>query len=224
MHAACQHEARAEQDRSGSFSSKKPFGASFADIGKRITAGYVDASLGAFDVPQLSVSYILEAYTVVSDPTDLSFMREAITLAEEARAEGEVPVGAVIVKNNIVIGRGRNRRELDQNPLAHAEILAIGEAVARAKSWRLIDAVCYVTLEPCPMCAGALVNARVARVVYGADDPKAGAVRTLFGIGSDPRLNHRFEVQRGVLADECGALLTGFFRDIRAGKMTKSKK
>lgn len=151
-------------------------------------------------------------------------MREAIVLAEQARAQGEVPVGAVVVRNGSIIGRGYNRRELDQDPLAHAEILAIRDAVAQLGSWRLIGTTCFVTLEPCPMCAGALVNARVGRVVYGAADPKAGAVQTLFEIGNDTRLNHRFEVEAGVLAEECGSLLTTFFRDIRAGRITKNSK
>lgn len=147
---------------------------------------------------------------------DEAFMALALDEARAAQAEGEVPVGAVIVHDGRVIGRGRNRREADQDPLAHAEIFAIRDAAKHLGSWRLIGATCYVTLEPCPMCAGALVLARVSRVVYGAADPKAGAVKTLFGIGTDPRLNHRFEVADGVCAEACGRVLSDFFAGVRA--------
>lgn len=159
---------------------------------------------------------------MADDSLDQAFMREALELANLAASEGEVPVGALIVYEGRVIGRGRNRRERDQDPLAHAEIDAIREAVAHLGSWRLVNTTCYVTLEPCPMCAGALVNARVARVVYGAADPKAGAVHSLFEIGQDERLNHRFDLRSGVLAEECGNVLTNFFRAIRAGKITRA--
>jgi tRNA(adenine34) deaminase len=147
---------------------------------------------------------------------DEQWMRAAIDEARIARARGEVPVGAVIVHENHLIGRGHNERELTQDPTAHAEMIAIREAARALRSWRLIDTVLYVTLEPCPMCAGALVNARVPRVVWGCNDPKAGATQTLYTIGSDPRLNHLFECVPGVLGDECSALLTGFFEAIRA--------
>lgn len=146
---------------------------------------------------------------------DEQWMRAAIAEARLAEAEGEVPVGAVIVHTGEIIGRGRNLREAKQDPTAHAEMIALREAAHALGSWRLTDTVLYVTLEPCPMCAGALVNARVPRVVWGCNDPKAGATQTLYTIGDDARLNHRFESVPGVLGDECGALLTQFFRAIR---------
>lgn len=146
---------------------------------------------------------------------DEQWMLAAIAEARSAEALGEVPVGAIIVHEGRIIGRGHNERESTQDPTAHAEMIAIREAAHALRSWRLIDTVLYVTLEPCPMCAGALVNARVPRVVWGCDDPKAGATRTLYAIGSDPRLNHRFECVPGVSADACGALLREFFATIR---------
>ncbi len=127
-------------------------------------------------------------------------MREAMAEAEAAAVAGDVPVGAVVVDaSGEIVGRGRNRREADQDPTAHAEVDALRRAAAGLGHWRIEGATVYVTLEPCPMCAGALVNARVARLVYGCPDPKAGAVDTLFTIGQDPRLNHRFAVEGGVL-------------------------
>jgi len=147
---------------------------------------------------------------------DEQWMAAAIAEARLAEAKGEVPVGAVIVHEGQVIGRGHNLRESSQDPTTHAEMIAIQEAAKKLGSWRLIDTSLYVTLEPCPMCAGALVNARVPRVAWGCDDPKAGATQTLYRIGSDVRLNHRFECVPGVLGDECGALLTSFFAAIRA--------
>lgn len=147
---------------------------------------------------------------------DEAWMREAIAEAKRAQARGEVPVGAVVVQEGAIIARGRNEREISQDPTTHAEMIAIREAARILGSWRLTDTTLYVTLEPCPMCAGALVNARVPRVVWGCNDPKAGATETLYAIGSDPRLNHRFECVPGVLADECSGLLTGFFAAIRA--------
>jgi tRNA(adenine34) deaminase len=146
---------------------------------------------------------------------DERWMREAIAEAHLAEAKGEVPVGAVIVHDGHVIGRGHNERESLQDPTAHAEMIALRAAAAALGSWRLIDTTLYVTLEPCPMCAGALVNARVPRVVWGCDDPKAGATKTLYTIGSDSRLNHSFECVRGVLSDACSTLLTEFFAAIR---------
>lgn len=139
-------------------------------------------------------------------------MREALAEASAAASTGDVPVGAVVVSaKGEVLARGRNRRVLDRDPTAHAEVEALRGAARRQDAWRLAGATVYVTLEPCVMCAGALVNARVARVVYGCADPKAGAVDTLFAIGRDSRLNHRFEVVSGVLAKECATLLTSFF-------------
>jgi tRNA(adenine34) deaminase len=148
--------------------------------------------------------------------SDERWMREAIAEARLARDQGEVPVGAVVVHDGRIVGRGHNERELNQDPTAHAEMTAIREAAEVLGSWRLIDTTLYVTLEPCTMCAGALVNARVPRVVWGCSDPKAGATETLYTIGSDPRLNHRFECVPGVLADECSALLSSFFAAIRS--------
>lgn len=147
---------------------------------------------------------------------DERWMQAAIAEARLAEAEGEVPVGAVIVHEGQIIGRGRNKRESSQDPTAHAEMIALREAAHRLGSWRVTDSTLYVTLEPCPMCAGALVNARIPRVVWGCDDPKAGATRTLYTIGSDPRLNHRFECVSGVLTEACGALLSEFFAAIRS--------
>ena len=153
--------------------------------------------------------------------SDTTWMERALSLADQASAEGEVPVGCVIVREHEIVGEGWNRREAQQDPIAHAEIIAIQAAAAKIGFWRLEGCVCYVTLEPCPMCAGALVNARVERLVYGARDPKAGACGTLYDIVRDSRLNHRMEVTAGVLADECGARLTDFFRHLR-GQRTSS--
>src|SRR5688572_21554226 len=136
--------------------------------------------------------------------TDEEYMGVAIG---EARQSGDdVPVGAVIVIDHAVVARGRNRREADRDPTAHAEIVALREAARVLGSWR-VEGTIYVTQEPCPMCAGALVNARIKRLVFGCDNPKAGAVKTLYTIPTDPRLNHRMEVTGGVLATECGSLL-----------------
>jgi tRNA(adenine34) deaminase len=143
-------------------------------------------------------------------------MQEALAEAEKARQVGEVPVGCVFVFEDRVIARGHNLRESCQDPTAHAEIIALKDAAEQLRSWRLIDVTAYVTLEPCPMCAGALVNSRVSRVVYGCDDPKAGALRTLYQIGSDDRLNHRFELIPGVLAEACASIISDFFSQIRA--------
>jgi tRNA(adenine34) deaminase len=130
-------------------------------------------------------------------------------------------VGAIVVDvTGIVIGTGRNRREVDRDPTGHAEIVAMRAAAAHLGTWRLHGATLVVTLEPCVMCAGALVNARIERVVYGCDDPKAGALRSLYLLGEDPRLNHRFAVTRGVLAAECSQILSGFFAKLRLGPST----
>jgi tRNA(adenine34) deaminase len=148
-------------------------------------------------------------------PADEVYMRRGLAAAEQAALLGEVPVGAVIVVRGEVIAVAHNRRENDNDPTGHAEILALRMAAARLASWRLVDADLYVTMEPCPMCAGAIVNARVRRLVYGCDDPKAGAVRTLFQLLDDPRLNHRVEVMAGVLAAQSSALLKSFFSRLR---------
>jgi tRNA(adenine34) deaminase len=138
-------------------------------------------------------------------------MDEAIAEAELAAAHDDVPIGAVVVHDGEVIARGRNRREADTDPTAHAEILALREAARVLGTWRLEGCTLYVTLEPCTMCAGALVLARLDRVVFGADDPKAGAVGALYDVPRDPRLNHQVEVVRGVEAERCGELLRSFF-------------
>ncbi len=138
-------------------------------------------------------------------------MRAALREAEEAARRDEVPVGAVVVHGGRIIGRGFNQREMLKDPTAHAEMIAITQAAAALEGWRLEGATLYVTLEPCLMCAGAIVNARIGRVVFGALDPRAGACGSLYQIGLDSRLNHRFEVTGGVLAAECAALLQEFF-------------
>jgi tRNA(adenine34) deaminase len=142
------------------------------------------------------------------------WMRQAIACANQAAAVDEVPIGCVIVHlpTRTIIGRGFNQREQNHDPTAHAEILAMREAGQALNHWRLLDCALVVTLEPCPMCAGAIVNARVPQLIYGCDDPKAGAVRTLYQLCEDNRLNHRVEVTAGVLADECAQLLKDFFR------------
>ena len=142
-------------------------------------------------------------------------MAEALALAERAEAAGDVPVGALIVRRGKVLGRGYNRREAACDPTAHAEVLALREAAERDGIWRLDGATMYVTLEPCPMCAGALVNSRIARLVFGALDPKGGACGSLFDIPSDLRVNHRIPITKGILADESAALLRGFFVERR---------
>src|SRR5512136_327449 len=148
--------------------------------------------------------------------TDVEAMEAALALAEEAGADGEVPVGAVAVHEGVVVGRGANAREGANDPTAHAELLAIQEAARALGRWRLTGVTVVVTLEPCAMCAGALVLARVDRLVYGAPDPKAGAVGSLMDLSADPRLNHRFPVDRGLRAEECGEQLRAFFRLRRA--------
>jgi tRNA(adenine34) deaminase len=148
-------------------------------------------------------------------PLDEFYMRMALQEAEAAGCEGEVPIGAVVVCDGVVVGRGRNSRETGSDPTAHAEIVAVRRAAAELGHWRLEGCTVYVTLEPCPMCAGALHAARVDRCVYGAVDPKAGALGTLYDIASDERLNHRYEVTSGVLAEESAAVLRHFFRRLR---------
>jgi tRNA(adenine34) deaminase len=144
------------------------------------------------------------------------YMRQALAAARSAAEIGEVPIGAVVVCEGEVVATGSNRREIDADPTAHAEIIAVREASRVLGRWRLEGCTVYVTLEPCPMCAGALHAARVDRCVYGAVDPKAGALGTLYDIASDERLNHRYEVVSGVLADESSTLLKEFFALLRA--------
>jgi tRNA(adenine34) deaminase len=149
--------------------------------------------------------------------TDEQAMREALRLAAEAGQAGEVPVGAVALHEGLVVGRGRNAREADRDPTAHAELLALQEAARTLGRWRLSGVTLFVTLEPCAMCAGAMVLARIDRLVLGASDPKAGAVGSLMDLSADRRLNHRFLVERGLLAKEGGELLSAFFRARRGG-------
>ena len=149
--------------------------------------------------------------------TDEMYMREALALAAEAAIDGEAPIGAVIVRDDRIVGRGRNRRERDKNALAHAEIEAINEACAALGGWRLIGCTMYVTLEPCPMCAGAIINSRIERVVFGASDAKAGSCGSVTDLFALP-YNHRPQLVSGVLADECAAVLTEFFRGLRKSK------
>ncbi|MCA9599788.1 MAG: nucleoside deaminase [Myxococcales bacterium] len=149
--------------------------------------------------------------------TDSSWMQLALEQADLAASHGDVPIGCVIVNaEGQELARGENRRELDGDPTGHAELVALRAAARRIGHWRLEGATLYVTLEPCPMCAGALVNARIKRLVYGASDPKAGAIDTLFSIGRDARLNHRFDVTPGVLLEESRARLQAFFAKLRA--------
>lgn len=142
-------------------------------------------------------------------------MAMALDEARAAAEIGEVPIGAVVVCDGVVVARAHNRREVDHDPTAHAEMLAIREASSKLGRWRLSDCTVYATLEPCPMCAGAMHAARIGRLVYGAPDPKAGAVGTLYDLSSDERLNHRFEYTPGMLADESAAMLRSFFTRLR---------
>ena len=148
---------------------------------------------------------------LVIEPDDEHWMGLAIAEARRALEHDDVPIGAVVVRDGAVIGAGRNERELRQDPTAHAEAIALRGASHALGSWRVLDSTLYVTLEPCAMCAGAIVLARVPRVVYGTTDPKAGAAGSVLDILAEPRLNHRPQVDGGVLAGECAALLTEFF-------------
>ena len=148
---------------------------------------------------------------------DIDFMNEAIEEAKKAALIEEVPVGAVIVKDGEIIARAHNLRETEKNALCHAEVIAINEACKKLGGWRLFDCDLYVTLEPCPMCAGAIVNSRIKRVVYGAKDSKAGAMGSVLDLNSYP-LNHKSEIVSGVLADECAGLLSEFFKRKRRSK------
>jgi tRNA(adenine34) deaminase len=142
---------------------------------------------------------------------DAAYMRRALELARHAEEAGEVPVGSLVVLNDEIIGEGWNQPIVAHDPTAHAEIVALRAAAARVRNYRLSDAVLYVTLEPCAMCAGAMVHARIARVVYGAADPKSGAAGSVFNLLESSTLNHRAQVIRGLLADECGEMLRKFF-------------
>ena len=155
---------------------------------------------------------------MISFEKDRIFMQEALKEAQLAFDKGEVPIGAVIVYQNEIIARAHNLRETTQNALTHAESMAIQEACEKIGSWRLEETTLYVTLEPCPMCAGAILQSRVPRVVYGARDIKAGCVDSLYRLLNDSRFNHECEVTEGVMADECGAILSMFFRELRERK------
>jgi len=150
--------------------------------------------------------------------TDEQFMKAAIEQAKIAEENGDVPIGAVIVYKNQIIAKAYNQRQQLNDPTAHAEIIALTQAAAFVQNWRLNDCAMYVTLEPCPMCAGALVLARLDRLVYGCDDPKSGACGSIYNIVADERLNHRLQVTAGVLAEECGAQLQSFFQKRRNEK------
>jgi tRNA(adenine34) deaminase len=147
---------------------------------------------------------------------DILFMEEALREAAKAQAAGEVPVGAVVVCDGKVVARGRNRNLLDNDPTAHAEIVALRDAGRAIGNHRLLDCELYVTIEPCPMCAGAITHARIRRLIYGADDPKAGAVHSVMTVLNAPEMNHKVEVSWGVLGGRCSEILQAFFRERRA--------
>ncbi|NIK72326.1 MULTISPECIES: tRNA adenosine(34) deaminase TadA [unclassified Paenibacillus] len=153
---------------------------------------------------------------MIREQEDQAWMQLAIEEAKKAEQIGEVPIGAILVKNGEVVGRGYNLRETNHDPTAHAEMVAIREACERLGAWRLLDCTLYVTLEPCPMCAGAIVQSRVKRVVYGTGDPKAGCAGTLMNLLQEPRFNHETELTSGILQAECAELLTNFFRNLRS--------
>jgi len=148
---------------------------------------------------------------------DEKWMRQALLLAKQAQAEGEVPVGAVVLYQGQVVGMGRNRSRMDSDPSAHAEMVALREAGKALNNYRLEGCELFATIEPCAMCAGALIHARISRLIYGADDPKAGAVHSVMQVLNHPQLNHRMEITGGVLAAECSQLLQSFFQS-RRGK------
>ncbi len=158
------------------------------------------------------------SYTEHAEPhleSDVFWMEKALELARQASEVGEVPVGAILVKDGKCIAAAHNQREQSGNPIAHAEMLAIQEAAQKLGNWRLIGTVLYVTLEPCPMCAGAIVMARIPKVVYATTDPKAGAAGSLYNIVQDPRLNHQVELISGVCAEESSAMLKSYFKNLR---------
>ncbi len=149
---------------------------------------------------------------------DTTFMQAAIAEAQLAKALGEVPIGAVMVHDGQVIGRGHNLRETSNDPTSHAEMVAIRQAAAAIGHWRLLETTLYVTLEPCVMCMGAIILARVPRLVYACRDPRAGAAGSIYDFARDERFNHRVEVSEGVLGDECSTMLSSFFQELRAGR------
>ena len=149
---------------------------------------------------------------------DMTYMQTAIAEAQLARAKGEVPIGAVIVHEVQIIGRGHNLRETSNDPTSHAEMVAIRQAAEAIGHWRLLETTLYVTLEPCVMCMGAIILARIPRLVYSCRDPRAGAVGSIYDFSSDERFNHKVEVVEGVLGEECSRMLSGFFQELRAGR------
>ena len=149
---------------------------------------------------------------------DTTYMQAAIAEAQLARAKGEVPIGAVIVHQEQVIGRGHNLRETSNDPTTHAEMVAIRQAAAAIGHWRLLETTLYVTLEPCVMCMGAIILARIPRLVFACRDPRAGAAGSIYDFASDERFNHRVAVTEGVLGDQCSAMLSGFFQELRTGR------
>ncbi|SDX26610.1 tRNA(adenine34) deaminase [Marininema mesophilum] len=150
-----------------------------------------------------------------------TYMREAIQEAKKAEALGEVPIGAVVVKDGEIIGRGHNLRETDHDPTAHAEMIAIRQATEHTGDWRLLGCQLYVTLEPCPMCSGAIMLSRIDTLVYGAYDPKGGCAGTLMNLLTDKRFNHQVTVMDGLMEEECGGLLRDFFRHLRSQRKVK---
>jgi len=153
--------------------------------------------------------------------SDQFFMQAALDEARAAQARGEVPIGAVVVLNGAIIGRGHNRRETGEDPTAHAEMLAIRQAATAIGHWRLLETTLYVTLEPCVMCMGAIILARIPRLVYACRDPRAGAAGSIYDFSQDERFNHQVTVAEGVLGEECSELLSGFFKELRAGKKSR---
>ena len=157
----------------------------------------------------------------MSDNSDITYMQAALAEAERARAKGEVPIGAVIVLDDKIVGRGHNLRETSNDPTTHAEMVAIREAAEAIGHWRLLDTTLYVTLEPCVMCMGAIILARIPRLVFACRDPRAGAVGSIYDFSQDQRFNHKVEVTSGVLGEACSDILSAFFRELRAGKKSE---
>ena len=157
----------------------------------------------------------------MSDNSDITYMQAALAEAERARAKGEVPIGAVIVLDDKIVGRGHNLRETSNDPTTHAEMVAIREAAEAIGHWRLLDTTLYVTLEPCVMCMGAIILARIPRLVFACRDPRAGAVGSIYDFSQDQRFNHKVEVTSGVLGEACSDMLSAFFRELRAGKKSE---
>jgi len=193
-------------------------------------ASFVTSIQGAGQVPALwsceSHAFHRVMTSIVVFPTlcynaavnDVAWMREALTEAEQALIHSDVPVGAVAVRESVIVGRGHNRKEVDADPTAHAEMIALKEAALALGGWRLAGVTLYCTLEPCPMCAGAMVSARLPRLVYGAIDPKAGAAGSVVELLRDPRLNHQVAVTGGMLAEESQELLERFFAQLRENR------